>query len=32
MKYGVSGAQETATFLEVLGTVRSERRAPSPVD
>ncbi|HWK19972.1 MAG TPA: DsbA family oxidoreductase [Microbacteriaceae bacterium] len=32
MKYGVSGAQETATFLEVLGTVRSERSTPSPAD
>jgi len=32
MKYGVSGAQETATFLEVLATVRSERSTPSPAD
>lgn len=24
-KYGISGAQETATFLEVLGNVRTER-------
>ena len=27
MKYGVSGAQETATFLEVLNNVKTERAA-----
>ena len=32
MKYGVSGAQESATFLEVLQNVKREREAPSPVD